>query len=141
MTTQPAASDEKILDTRDIILAIIVAFIATIMMSMINNVFRSTAQSQSYVGLEDIRVLNCTPYTQYINLLNAPPYTPWVSATFHNDGPDSAFISINNPDEFGEYKPGEDKQISMLSGQRRIEFIYYKCEPAKTATVRVVGKY
>ena len=135
-------NESDLFNIRDIFKYLLIFIMVTSGMSIImSRLFSQQAQAQSFVGLEDIRTLYCTPYTQYINLLNTPPYTPWIAASFHNDGPDSAFISINNPDDFGEYKVGEDKQISMSGGERRIEFIYYKTEPTKTATVRVVGKY
>jgi len=98
-------------------------------------------QAASYVGLTNTLVLNATSVAQWVNLVNDPPYTPLITATFHNDGPDSVFIAINNPDEFLELNKDDSRIVSMSGGERRIEFIFYKCNPGKHASVRVDGKY
>jgi len=98
-------------------------------------------QAASYVGLTNTLVLNATSVTQWVNLVNDPPYTPLITATFYNDVPDSLFIAINNPDEFLELNKDDSRVVSMSGGERRIEFIFYKCNPGKHASVRVDGKY
>jgi hypothetical protein len=97
--------------------------------------------AQSYQGLTDSRTLNATPTLQWLNLISDPPYSPWISASFFNDGPNSVFIGINNPDELTEINKGGSLEVNMSGGQRRIEFVFYKCNPGQTASVRVVGKY
>ncbi len=99
-----------------------------------------TPQAQSFIGLTDSKTLRATHLFQWINLINDPPYHPWVTAAFHNDGPQVALIGINNPDELAELAVGEDLAVDMTAGDRRIEFIYYKTASG-IAAVRVIGKY
>lgn len=98
-------------------------------------------QAQAYVGLTDNRTLNATPTDKWLNFISDPPYTPWISASFFNDGPHSAFIGINNPDELTEVAVGEGIEVDMTGASRRIEFIFYKCNIGEKASVRVIGKY
>lgn len=97
--------------------------------------------AQAYTGLTDDRVLNATPTIQWINLISDPPYHPWISAYFFNDGPQSVFIGINNPDELTQLASGESKTVDMTGADRRIEFVFYKSNPGEKASVRVIGKY
>ena len=117
-------------------MAMMVSFMTTVVSPMAQQL-----QAASYVGLTNTFVLRATATTQWINLVNDPPYAPLITATFHNDGPNSAFIAINNPDEFLELNKGDSRIVSMSGGERRIEFIFYRCNPGETATVRVDGKY
>ena len=96
---------------------------------------------QVYTGLTDERVLNATPTLQWLNLISDPPYVGWITASFFNDGPNSVFIGINNPDELHELAVGEAYDVSMVGAQRRIEFLYYRSNPGEITSVRVVGKY
>lgn len=98
-------------------------------------------QAQSYTGLTDSRVLAVRPNLQWLNLVSDPPYTPWITATLHNDGPHSVFIAINNPSEFVELSMGDEYPVDMSGADRRIEFVFYRCNLGETASVRAVGKY
>ena len=97
--------------------------------------------SQRYSGQIDPRTLDATEELRWINLVDYPPYTPWISATFYNEGPDKVYIAVNRPDNW----LGLDKRRSFIpnlaGGDTRIEIVYYKCEPGKTAEVTVEGKY
>lgn len=98
-------------------------------------------QAQSYTGLTDSRVLTANRFLQWVNLVSSPPYSPWITASFYNDGPHSAFIAINNPDEPTEIALGGSIEVNMTGGDRRIEFVFYRCNAGETASVRAVGKY
>ena len=98
-------------------------------------------EAQAYVGLTDDRVLTGTPTMQWLNLISDSPYHPWITAYFFNDGPHSVFIGINNPDELTQLAMGEDKTVDMTGADRRIEFIFYKCNQGERASVRAIGKY
>jgi len=97
--------------------------------------------AQSYIGLTDDRVLNSTSTLQWLNLITNPPYHPWITAYFFNDGPQSVFIGINNPDELYQLASGEDKAVNFTGANRRIELVFYKSNLGEKASVRVVGKY
>jgi hypothetical protein len=117
-------------------MAMMVSFMTTVVSPMAQQL-----QAQSYRGLTDDRTLNATPTLQWINLISDPPYSPWISASFFNDGPNSAFIAINNPAELTEIDKGGSLEVSMAGGQRRIEFVFYKCNLGENTSVRVIGKY
>lgn len=123
---------------------LMMVFMMVMMVSLMTTVVTPVAQqlrAASYVGLTNTLVLNATSTTKWVNLVNDPPYTPLITATFHNDGPNSVFIAINNPDEFLELNKDDSRVVTMSGGERRIEFIFYKCNPGEHATVRVDGKY
>jgi hypothetical protein len=117
-------------------MAVMVSFMTTVVSPMAQQL-----QAASYVGLTNTFVLRATPTIQWINLVNDPPYTPLITATFYNDGPNSVFIAINNPDELLELNKDDSRIVSMSGGERRMEFIFYRCNPGERATVRVDGKY
>lgn len=115
--------------------------------SILPSITATTAQAQQYylaqafTGLTDDRVLNATPTIQWINLISHPPYHPWITAYFFNDGPQSVFIGINNPDELTQLAAGESKTVDMAGGDRRIELVFFKSNLGERASVRVIGKY
>jgi len=114
------------------------------MVSLLTTVIPAATQqlsAQAYIGLTDERTLEANRYLQWINLVSDPPYTPWISASFHNDGPQSVFMAVNNPDEMLEVANGEGHELSMAGAARRIEFLFYKCNIGETATARVIAKY
>lgn len=98
-------------------------------------------QSLKYTGLTDERRLQATPALQWLNLVSGPPHVGWISASFNNDGPNSVFIGINNPDELHELAFNEGYDADFAGAERRIEYVFYKCWPGEKALVRVIGKY
>ena len=118
-----------------------------VVMSILPSITTTTTQAQqyysaqAYTGLTDERSLNATPTMQWLNLISAPPYNPWITAYFFNNGPHSAFIAINNPDELYQLAKGEEKRVDMTGASRRIEFVFYKSNKGERALVRGIGKY
>lgn len=103
---------------------------------------RKSLEKEGFEGKEDPRTFSATGTIQYISLIHDYPYTPWATAYFYNDDPSNAvYISINNPWDWNEIKSGEDSFKDRLKADKRIELVYYKCDPGGTASVRVVGKY
>jgi len=94
-----------------------------------------------YFGEVEPRVLTITDVTGWVDLVHNPPYVPWISANFFNDGPDTAFLSMNYPSNFTELRIGESLQINLTGAIRRLEVIFFRCNSGQTASVRVVGKY
>jgi len=144
MTEEITKFDNDIdIEISDMMPLVIVAMMAT-MVSLLNTMLAPIAQqlqAQAYIGLTNTFVLNATPAMQWINLISNPPYTPLITASFFNDGPNSVFIGINNPDELLELERGDSRHVSMSGGSRRIELIFYKTGPGGRARVRVDGKY
>ena len=87
--------------------------------------------------------LSVTGTYQALELLNETPNAPLFTASFFNDGDDTAYIYIN-PDidqEIITLKKGESASLNYTDAKRKIEVIGYKCDKGKTASVRLVAKY
>lgn len=135
--------DDIGIEMSDVMMMLMVVMMMSVLPSIAASTARATQtlQAQAYVGLTDSRVLEANPSFQWINLISDPPYIPWISASFFNDGPHPVFIAINNPDDWLELNASDQRTVSMLGGDRRIEFIFYKCNLGEKATVRVDSKY
>lgn len=107
----------------------------------ITNTAARGLQAQSYTGLTDTRVLHATTQLQWLNLVSSPPYAPWVTASFHNDGPSTVLVAVNNPSELHELEVGEGLDVDMIGADRRIELVFYRAYPGAAAAVRTIGKY
>jgi Flp pilus assembly protein CpaB len=97
--------------------------------------------AQSYVGQTVTKKITANSDLRWINTISESPFTPWISVDIVNDGPDSVFIGINNPDQMTEIFGGESIQGMFAGYNRRIEYIFYKTHPTKTASLRIIGKY
>ena len=134
-------------DISTIMTALFMLVMVMAVMAILPSITATTAQAQhylaaqAYTGLTNTLVLRATSTIQWMNLVSDPPYTPLITATFYNDGPNSVFIAINNPAELLRLNKDDSRIVSMSGGERRIEFIFYKCNPGESATVRVDGKY
>jgi hypothetical protein len=67
------------------------------------------------------------------------PVKPWFSVNVVNDGPDDVYVMVNTGKSFDWHRvpKGENYMVDMKRGI--IKDILLKCEPSKTASVRVVG--
>lgn len=133
-------NDDIGIEVADMMLIFMMVVVASLMTSVVSPMAQQL-QAQSFRGLTNTLELKATPDMQWVNLINDPPYAPLITASFFNNGPNSVFIAINNPDELIELNSGESRLISMAGGDRRIEFIFYRCNLGERATVRVDGKY
>ena len=131
--------DDLGIEPSDMMMIVMMMIVASVMAGV--GLLLTQQRAQAYQGLTDSRTLNATPTTQWINLISDPPYTPWMSASFFNDGPNEAFIGINNPNELIEIASGESLDADMASAQRRIELVFWKCNAGTAASVRAIGKY
>lgn len=107
----------------------------------LQRVFASTPAAQAYaaqayLGLTDYHELRADGELRWVTLHN-----PWITATFFNAGPDTAYIAINNPDNPTKLLKGESSFYDYSFAQRRIEIIFYKTDPGGQALIRVEGKY
>lgn len=133
--------DDDIMDAMPKVLMVMMGMMLLAAVLPVTQQAQAQIYAQAYQGLTDSRILNATPTMQWVNLLSDPPYNPWISASFYNNGPNSAFIAINNPAELTEFASGESLEVNMAGGQRRIEIIFYKSKMGEKASVRVIGKY
>jgi hypothetical protein len=127
-------------------LAIQSAMMVAVMMMVLSSmpVFQQVQnylQTQQYEGLTANRNLQANDSTHWENLTSNPPYVPWITASFYNEGPDTAFLSLNYPDNAVPLKAKETWNVGFTGANRRLEVIFYKTDPGKSALVRVVGKY
>jgi len=102
---------------------------------------RKSLEKEEYEGILDQRTLASTDATNYIDLINSHPYKPWIDAYFYNDGANEIYIAINRPVDFHRIEPTESLALDFSNADRRIELIYYRCDPGETTSVRALGKY
>lgn len=98
-------------------------------------------EKQEFKGLVDSRTLNVTAQLQSIPLDLEWPLEPWITATAHNYGPNTAFLSINTDFDWVPLRIGEGHNFDFSGSEKRIFLIYHRCNPAETATVQINGKY
>lgn len=98
-------------------------------------------EKAEFKGIIDPRTLSATEKVQVLTPLRNFPFVPWITASFFNDGPDTVYIVINHANDWIPLVKGEKIDMSFSRSDDRIQFIDYKCDAGKTATVRVVGKY
>jgi hypothetical protein len=102
---------------------------------------RKSLEKEEFEGNVDHRDLAATDQLQWIDLIDRFPNTPWVSAFIINDGPNDALLAINNAYSWIRIKHRETRTVNYSKADRRIEIIYYQCDPGNTALVRVDGEY
>lgn len=97
-------------------------------------------EKAEFEGKLDPRTIPVTDEVGAITLTTMWPFFPWITASFHNDGPDKAYILINYGDEI-PLKKDDGIDMDFARGDERIYLIRYRCDSGETASVRVVGKY
>jgi len=102
---------------------------------------RKSLEKEEFQGRVDSRTLGATDKQVCLDLREEWYYSPWAAAFFINDGPDTAYLAINDPFAWLELKADETRSIDRTKADRRIERLYYKCDPGETASVRVEGVY
>lgn len=110
---------------------------------------RKSLGKAEFKGIVDPRTLSVTERVGVITLIHDFPFTPWITASFFNDGDISkvppgevtVYIAINYTFAWIPLNKNDKIDMDFSKSDNRIQFIHYKCEPAKTASVRVVGKY
>ena len=99
----------------------------------------ASVQAQSFSGVLDPRELNAIGDMQWLNLVQEGK--AWITADIVNKGSYRAFVAINNPGPWQELDPGDSLSANMSGAYRRIESLFYKCDPGNIVLLRVVGKY
>ncbi|MBA7636230.1 hypothetical protein ES703_43846 [subsurface metagenome] len=93
-------------------------------------------EKTEFEGYQDFEILSCKEHVQTLW-----PLTPWINSFLFNKGPDKAYVNINDKGNWIELEKGESTKCDHSGADRRQGLIFYKCDPGKTATVTVVGKY
>lgn len=102
---------------------------------------RRSLEKEEFQGRLDPRTLDATDKQVCLDLRKEWYYSPWVAAFFINDGPNTAYIAINDPFGWLELKADETRSIDRTKADQRIGRLYYKCAPGETASIRVEGVY
>lgn len=105
------------------------------------NKIRKSLQREQFQGKLLSVTLSATDEYKALDLTKQYPFTPWATATFVNDGDDTAYVAINNQRPYHELKKGESIPADFTKADVRIYFIEYYCDSGETATIRVLGKY
>jgi hypothetical protein len=94
-----------------------------------------------FEGLLDTRTLNVTDREQVLDLMQDHIVKPWISASFINQGPDTAYIILNTEGIWIPLFRGVPFEPNYSGSDQRVRMIRYKCDPGNTATVVAIGKY
>lgn len=144
------AKDLVIRDFDTLVPKMLQAFVFVITAAVVVDAFLSVTrsslitqyiQSQMYLGVTDPRECEVDDKGSFLDLINDSPFVPWVSAQFINDGPNSVWVAVNNPDAKFEIKANESATVNRIGAVDRILSIYFICATGKTAIVRVIGEY
>lgn len=98
-------------------------------------------EKSEFQGIVDPRTINATDSVGFIDLIEVAPYTPWISASAHNYGLNTVYLSINNQFYWIPLRINEGHNFDFAKSDQRISEIYYKCDSGETATVQINGKY
>lgn len=127
------------------IMAVFIVLILPVLMPSLVSAQVGSAQyysSQIYYGGAAPRRVNASgSVVGWLNLLKEDQGIPWVAFDMVNYGPNSVFIAVNNPDQWKEVAVGDGYSVNFLGATRRIETVFYKCNPGENASFEIVGKY
>lgn len=102
---------------------------------------RKAVEQQNFQGIEDPRnAIAVTDEEQWIDLRSAPKY-PWISMFVYNDGPKTVYIAINDPTLPIRVVPKSTRTFDHANSPKKIEMVYYYCNPGETATLDIIGQY
>lgn len=106
----------------------------------LNKVNEHLAKAEFRGELEP-RTFTVSEEAQEIDLIRDWATPHLITASFFNDGPNTAYIAVNSPSKWVELKKGESINIDFAKADKRIVFIHHKCDAGETASVRAIGKY
>jgi hypothetical protein len=67
------------------------------------------------------------------------PIKPWFDVNVINDGPDDVYVMVNSEKSFEWHRVPKNETYKVDMKRGIIKDVLLKCEPGKTASVRVVG--
>jgi len=118
-----------------------IVILGVVMAVAVTSALGQLMQRYTYYGATDYRDLEADGTLKWTYLVDDPPHMPWVTAHLFNKGPGLALVSINSPDGFTPLNKGDSLEANFSGADRRIEVIYYRCNPGEHASVRAEGKY
>ena len=102
---------------------------------------RKSLEREHFEGEVFARDLAATEELGHISLLGNHPYSALATAFLINSGPNDAHIAINEAYNWLVLRPLETRTIVHTKADRRIELIYFRCNPGESANVRLEGVY
>ncbi len=99
-----------------------------------------TLERERFQGAVVEKALKCNAQRKVMQVFSQQPYIAWATAVFYNEGPDDAYIAINQATSF-IIRKNEVHPLDFTRADRRIDTIDYWCDAGKTASVRAEGKY
>jgi len=97
-------------------------------------------KKDEFIGDVYSTTLNATDEIKRLDIIKISGYL-WIKASLINDGPDTVYLGINSSNCSNIVKIDESFKIDFAKSDRRINYIWYKCDNGGTSSVRVVGKY
>lgn len=128
----------------DMMMIVMVVMMVVIMQQFMMPVAQAAQRyytGQAYQGDVESRMLYATDNLQYWDLVNQEPYTPLISIFFINRGTSRVYVAINAAQDWLEIWPGETRTVSHIGADRRIEIIFYKCDPGNTSMIEAEGHF
>lgn len=102
-------------------------------------------EKTEFEGKIDCLIMSVTDQEMLEKLLYRFPHKSWITCSFINQGPDTAYVIINRwPLQIADWVPvfkGVPFEINFAGSDKRIELIRHKCDIGKTASVVAIGKY
>lgn len=68
-----------------------------------------------------------------------PVHGPWFSVVIANDGPDDVLATVNSETNAGRHRVVAHESYTVDMKRAIIKDVVMKCEPGKSASVRLVG--
>lgn len=102
---------------------------------------RKILHKQEFAGEVVSIILPVTEQTQSYELIAKWPFHPLITASFHNYGPNTAYLFLNREGSWIPLHDGDNFKADFAFADKRLEGIQYKCDPGNTASVTVIGKY
>lgn len=139
---KPNADIDFSFNDSDMMMMMMVVMMVVMMSHMFSPVAQSAQRyftSQSYEGDLETRILYVTEAIQYWDLVNLEPFTPMVSLFLINRGVNRVFVAINTAEDWMEMLSGETRTISHVGASKRIELIFYRCDPGNIGVIEAEG--
>jgi len=102
---------------------------------------RKSLEREHFEGGVFTQELAVTEELGHISLLRGHPYTALATAFLINAGPNDAHIAINEAHNWLVLRPLETRTIVHTKADKRIEIVYFRCNPGESASVRLEGVY
>jgi hypothetical protein len=98
-------------------------------------IYESMQEERAEGVVEPIEPISVTEEPRRVVAL----FKPWFDVTVVNDGPDDVWVMVNTEKSFEWHRVPKDETYKVDMKRGIIKDVLLKCEPSKTASVRLVG--